>query len=175
MDGWKRWLRLIGILVLILVLYFVAPVEATVDSEGVARLVGSLFVFGALAWAMVFQLRMHIDDTTRRIDGLIVGIVLVVVVFSHAFYVLNREDPGQFAGLHTRLDSLYFAVTTLATVGTGDVHAAGQTARALVLLQMVFNVVFVATTASLVTSRIRAAAETRSRERRTKQSGEPQG
>jgi voltage-gated potassium channel len=167
--GWQRWGRLIGILTLILVLYFVVPVEAKASRDQLARLVGSVVVFGLLAWAMVRQLRMHIDDTTRKIDGLIVGIVLVVVVFSHAFYVLNREDPGQFAGLHTRLDSLYFAVTTLATVGTGDVHAAGQTARALVLLQMVFNVVFVATTASLVTTRIRTAAELRSQERRTQQ------
>jgi hypothetical protein len=171
--GWKRWLRLFGVVTLILVLYFVVPVEVKPSREGFTRLAGSVLVFGALAFLMVRQLRMHIDDTSRKIDGLVVGIVLVVVVFSHAFYVLNREDPGQFAGLVTRLDSLYFATTTLATVGTGDVHAAGQTARALVLLQMVFNVVFVATTASLVTSRIRTVAETRAAERRSQQ--EPTG
>ena len=76
------------------------------------------------------------------------------------------ERPSQIAGLHTRLDSLYFATTTLATVGTGDVHAAGQVARALVLVQMIFNVVFVATIAALLSARVKSAAELRAEERR---------
>src|SRR5439155_368564 len=78
-----------------------------------------------------------------------------LVIFAHAFYVLDINNPSEVAGLHTRLDSLYFVMNTLTTVGTGDVHAAGQVARALVLVQMVFNVVFVATTATLLTTRIR--------------------
>jgi voltage-gated potassium channel len=89
-------------------------------------------------------------------------------VFSHAFYVLQRNDPAQFVGLHTRLDSLYFAITTLTTVGTGDIHAAGQVGRALVLVQMIFNVVFVATTASLLSTRVRESVANKTQERRTR-------
>ena len=70
------------------------------------------------------------------------------------------------AGLHTRLDSLYFTMTTLTTVGYGDIHATGQTARALVLVQMVFNVVFVAAAATLLSARIREAARERFEARR---------
>jgi voltage-gated potassium channel len=58
-------------------------------------------------------------------------------------------------------------MTTMTTVGTGDVHAAGQVARALVLVQMVFNVVFVATIATLLSTRVRLAAESRAQARRT--------
>jgi hypothetical protein len=61
---------------------------------------------------------------------------------------------------------LYFTTTTLTTVGTGDVHAAGQVARALVLVQMVFNGLFVASTVTLLASRLRSAAAQRSQERR---------
>jgi hypothetical protein len=161
-----RWLRLFGVLLLILLVYFVVPVEASASGENLLRAVAAVLGFVALAGLMVRQLRMHLDDASRRVDGLIVGIVLVVIVFAYAFYSMNRRDPEQFVGLVTRLDSLYFAVTTLATVGTGDVHAAGQAARALVLVQMVFNVLFVATTATLLTTRIRAAAESRAQERR---------
>jgi voltage-gated potassium channel len=38
------------------------------------------------------------------------------------------------------------------------VHAAGQTARALVLVQMVFNVVFVATIVALLSTRVKQVA-----------------
>lgn len=167
--AWSRWLRLCAVLALIFALYFAVPVETTPVRGTVVRVLVSALVFVGLAVGMVRQLKMHLDDASRRLDGLIVGIILVVVVFSFVFYVLDQRDPAQFVGLQTRLDALYFAMTTLTTVGTGDVHAAGQTARGLVLVQMVFNVAFVATTVTLLSARIRAIAEGRARERRAQQ------
>ena len=167
--GSVRWLRLAGLLVLILGLYFIVPVDVEPRLDNLVRVIGSVLVLVGLAVGMVLQLRSHLDNNAKRVDGLIVGIVLVVVVFSHAFYVIELQDPKQFDGLVTRLDSLYFSTTTLVTVGTGDVHAAGQLGRALVIVQMVFNVVFVATTASLLTTRIRDVAQARAQVRRTQQ------
>ena len=57
-------------------------------------------------------------------------------------------------------------MTTLLTVGYGDIHADGQAARALVLIQMVFNVVIIATAASTINARVRTQAEIRAEERR---------
>jgi len=165
--GSVRWLRLAGLLVLILALYFALPVDTDPNHDTLIRAGVSMLVLVGLAVGMVLQLRMHLDDTSRRMDGLILGIVIVVIVFAHAFYVIEKQDPGQFVELETRLDSLYFATSTLVTVGMGDVHAAGQLGRGLVLVQMVFNVVFVATTATLLTTRIRQTALARAEERRT--------
>ena len=164
-----RWLRLTGVLVLILTLYFAVPVDTKPHAENAVRVLLSVVVLGGLAVGMVRQLRLHLDDASRKLDGLVIGIVLVVVVFAYAFYVLDKQSPGEIDGMQTRLDSLYFAMTTMTTIGTGDVHAAGQVARGLVLVQMVFNVLFVATAATLLTTRIRTAAEIRSQERRTQQ------
>ena len=56
--------------------------------------------------------------------------------------------------LQTKTDALYFAVTTLTTVGFGDVHAQGQVARGLIIVQMVFNVVVLTRAAqTLIASR----------------------
>ena len=87
--------------------------------------------------------------------------VVVVVAFSLGFYLMALQRPGEIAGLHTRVDALYFTMSTLTTVGFGDVHATGQTARVLVLVQMVFNIVFVTTAAALLSSRIRSVAAER--------------
>ncbi len=51
----------------------------------------------------------------------------------------------------TKTDALYFTVSTLATVGFGDVHATAQLSRALVIIQIVFNLAFVGTLVSLLT------------------------
>ena len=56
--------------------------------------------------------------------------------------------------METRTDSLYFSVTTMATVGFGDVHAAGPVARVMVTVQMVFNLIYLGTALRVLTSRI---------------------
>jgi voltage-gated potassium channel len=71
-------------------------------------------------------------------------VVLLVMTFSLAFFLLELADPDQFAELQTRTDALYFTLSTMATVGYGDVHAEGQTARALVAAVIAFDVVVVA-------------------------------
>jgi hypothetical protein len=142
----------------------------------VARLVLCIVMLALLAVLVVRQLRLQIDEgMDRRIDGLVMSVVAVVVAFALGFFMLTERNPSQVAGLHTRLDSLYFTMTTLTTVGYGDIHATGQTARALVLVQMVFNVVFVAAAATLLSARIREAARERFEARRRGATEDPGG
>jgi voltage-gated potassium channel len=141
---WRRALRASVLVALLVLGYFVAPVEPQLHASGVARVVGTLLVLGALAAGLTRMLRLHVRDEQRRVEGLVLGIVLVVVVFAFGFYALEYHQPGQVAGLHTRVDALYYAVATLSTIGYGDVHAVGQAARVLVIAQVVFDFVFVA-------------------------------
>jgi hypothetical protein len=162
MEAARRWLRLITLCGGVVVLYFVVPATPRLPADAVvARGVTSALWLLLLAWLLVRQLRLQVDQGDRRIDGLVVSVVAVVVVFSLAFYLMALQRPGEIAGLHTRVDALYFTMSTLTTVGFGDVHATGQTARVLVLVQMVFNVVFVTTAAALLSSRIRSVAAER--------------
>ena len=71
-------------------------------------------------------------------------LILLVMAASLTFFLLNQGSPEQVTGLQTRTDALYFTLSTMTTVGFGDVHAEGQLARALVCALIVFNVVVVA-------------------------------
>ena len=51
----------------------------------------------------------------------------------------------------TRTDSLYFVVTMVSKVGFGDITAVGQTARAVVTVNMFLNLVFLGATLRLLT------------------------
>ncbi|SDD60387.1 potassium channel family protein [Nocardioides lianchengensis] len=156
-----RWLRLLGVLGSILVLYLVAPVSADPPERVVVRAVIGVAALLGLTAGLVEQLRRAVRDDERRVEGLVAAIVTVLVVFAYAFYALEVHRPEQLDGLVTRLDALYFSASTMLTVGYGDVHATGQAARALVLLQMVFDVVFVASAAGLLTARVRRGAARR--------------
>lgn len=160
--AWRRILRLLGILVLVLAFYFMVPVSADARGGPVARGILAFLVLAVLITGMVLQLRMHVLDVDRRIDGLVIAVLITMTVFALAFYVLELRRPDEIAELETRVDSLYFTLSTMLTVGFGDVHAKGQIARVMVLIQMVFNTVFVATAAALMTTRIRRVAAERS-------------
>ena len=161
----RRVLSLVGMVSLILLAYFIIPVENQAHRDIVWRGVVAVLALGLLAAGMIRLLQVHAEDNERRIEGLILGIVVVVVFFSFAYYLMARHNMHQVAGLHTRIDALYFSVTTLSTIGYGDVHATGQVARVLVMVQVVFDLVFITAAARLVTLHVRQARLTQRKPR----------
>jgi hypothetical protein len=129
-----------------LVLYFVAPLGLDDDPLPLPVAIAvSVVIAVGLAGVIGYEIVAVLDGrSTAGITGLVLLLVLVVIAFSIAYFALERSDPGQVHGLETRLDSLYFTLTTLVTVGYGDVNAQGQAARGVASVQMVFNAVFVA-------------------------------
>jgi hypothetical protein len=72
------------------------------------------------------------------------------VVFMSLVYLGLASSPGQFDELHTRVDALYFTMSTIATVGFGDVHATGQAARLVVTIQIFLDLIFVGLVARII-------------------------
>jgi hypothetical protein len=170
MSPVRRWGRLVVGCGLIVLAYFYLPLtrEEVVHSEATTVVIMLVAVVG-MAFLVLLEVRNQIDyGEDRRIDRLVVAVVVVLVGFSLIFYLLNRAQPGQVAGLDTRLDALYFTLSTLSTIGYGDVHAAGQLARGLVVLQIVFNLVILTTAARLVSEKFRTAAHEREEQRRAR-------
>jgi voltage-gated potassium channel len=131
-----------GTVVAIIVVYFAVPIEG--DRWWPAALVGGLVVFATLPLAVrrliaVLHSERPIIDA---VEALALLLVMLVIGFSAVYVALDHND-GQFAGLETRVDALYFTVTTLSTVGFGDISASGQVARLVVTLQIIFNLAFV--------------------------------
>ncbi|HEX5365617.1 MAG TPA: potassium channel family protein [Acidimicrobiales bacterium] len=150
-------------LVGVLVAYYVFPVDEVPSSWDVLRVtLGLIAGLAAVAYVVVRQLRMlsrfRVGDPGVRLDVLALAVFVVVPLFALGYYATEAVDPGQFRGLRTKTDALYFSVSTLVTVGFGDVHAGGQVARALVTVQMAFDVVVVAAAASVLTTQVRARA-----------------
>lgn len=150
------WVRLVVSALGVLVAYYAMPVRWA-GSETVGPALITFVGVAALAGAIVGQLRRHwFTDAEVRLPLLITLAMLVVAVFAFGYYALETARPGEMADLETRTDSLYFTLQVLTTVGLGDVHAVGQTARAMVTVQMAFDLVFVAAGGSLLASVVRS-------------------
>lgn len=147
------WLKVVLMPVAVLVLYFVFPVDSARAPVGV--LTGILLSVAALVTVVVI-VAGEARGARSGMSGwhLVLVLEVVLVVFSFVYYLLADKDPEQFVGLVTRLDALYFATTTTATVGFGDVHAEGQFARGVVTAHMVFNIVFIAAVVNLAKERM---------------------
>ena len=122
--------------------------EGTTFSLNRVIIVTVVFLLGVAGAAtlivrQVVNYRRAAQDGRVRFQGLLVAIWLTVLFFALAYYVLTTSHPEQIAGLKTRVDALYLSLSTVSTVGFGDVHAAGQGGRAIVSLQMAFNLLFV--------------------------------
>lgn len=115
-------------------------------------------VLGVLIVLAVRRLLTAGEDA--RIRGLVLLLALTVLFFSWADESVAML-PGQFADLHDKTDALYFTISTLATVGFGDVHPVGQLARAAVTLEIVFNLVFLGAALSMISGFFRTRARSR--------------
>jgi voltage-gated potassium channel len=144
-------------------LYYLVPVEPGVPGWLRAlRTVGTVLVGVLVIWLIVRQVSRQLADPGRAsLLGLLTAVAGGVAFFALADYITAVSDPGQFVGLETKTDGLYFALATLTTVGYGDVHAAGQIARGVVAVQLVVNVVVIATAASVLTRQLGERARRR--------------
>lgn len=128
--------------VVIIATFYLIPVRA--DRELGVRVVLTLLALGLLAVIVTRHVRRGTDPLARLLTLLLAAVATLALAFYTA-----AATPGQFVGLETRTDALYF---TMATIGYGDIHATGQLARILVI---VFQLVFPTTLMSTIARRLR--------------------
>jgi len=140
--------------VALVAVYFLLPLEGSIGLRLAAYAAGLALVILVVAR----QLRRHLRsrDADIRVDSLALAIVLAILLFALTYYAVDTVEPGEISGLKTRVDALYFSLTVATTTGFGDVSAQGQLARILVSVQLVFNIVILATAAPLLTRTIRS-------------------
>ncbi|BFV58490.1 potassium channel family protein [Kitasatospora sp. CMC57] len=146
---------LVGGPVALLMLYFTAPIDRFGPEHPVFGWISFGVALAVLAVLLLREIRRELLGLPGRPTLMIVLLIcLTLVVFASTYYALARS-PGQFNGLRTRIDALYFTVITMSTVGYGDIAPAGQEARLVVMLQILYTLVFLTAGATSITRRLR--------------------
>lgn len=156
-SGTVRRLSIVLGPVAVLALYFTVPL-AEAEMGAIGRLIATVIALLALGFAL---LRVRRTDTNLPL--LVLTFVLVAATFSAIFFVVSANNPNEFDGIETRIDALYFTLTTMTTTGYGDIVAIGQVGRLLVSAVFVFDLVFLglfATELSRLVGRHRHEAST---------------
>jgi hypothetical protein len=84
----------------------------------------------------------------------IVGNAFAVLLLSFATFYWNNGSTANFNLTLTRVDSVYFAMGTLSTAGTGNIAAISESARVAQVWQMVLGLILVLFAAGIAISRL---------------------
>jgi voltage-gated potassium channel len=124
-------------------IYSLAPLGRRVDGSVVAELSISVAVLAAVTvWEFRNVSRSKYPEI-RAVEAVGVVLPLVLLPFAAAYYVMAHDVEASFGTHLSRLDALYFTVTTFATVGFGDIAAKSEPARAVVTAQMVLDLILI--------------------------------
>jgi voltage-gated potassium channel len=136
-------LRSAASVTLLVVVYYKAPLDASLDTASWIEFGVALLAFAVMiAW----QVRAIISSDLprlRAIQAVAVGLPLLLLMFASAYIVIAGNQPDAFTEALSRTDSLYFTVTVFATVGFGDITPVSELARVLVGVQMVGDLVLI--------------------------------
>jgi uncharacterized membrane protein len=124
----------------------------------------ALFVFLILAtFNAMRQVAVGNDISLNRIVGAVCVYLLLGVMWSIAYSVLEYLQPGSFKGLtdlampEWNPDWIYFSFVTITTLGYGDISPLTQTARSLSLAEAIVGQFYIAVlVAGLVSAYISA-------------------
>jgi hypothetical protein len=129
--------------ILIVACYFLLPFETAVTTATALTLVLGLgLVLAVLVWQVRSILRSPYPRV-RAAAALATSVPLFLVVFSAAYFVMDRSAPESFNQPLTRMDAAYFTVTVFSTVGFGDIVPVTSAARATATVQMLGDVLLV--------------------------------
>lgn len=133
-----------------LVVYGLVPMRGRFGWVGALAAVAVIGLLGPLTLRRARSIAVSEQPVADAVVAIVFLLTLLVLGFAATYVVL--EDHDQMVGLRTKVDAAYFALTTLSTVGFGDIHAKGQAARVVVSVQIVVDLAFIAIAVRLLTT-----------------------
>jgi hypothetical protein len=166
-PGWGRqlvWATLRGLLAatVLVVLYYVLPFDRGLDAAMAARLSAGLLVFAVVLVLQVRSITGARYPALRAVEALGLILPLFLVLFASTYFLMERATAASFNQPLTRTDALYFTVTVFATVGFGDIVAVSNTARIVVMVQMLADLAILGAGIRVVLGAVRIGRERRS-------------
>ena len=127
----------------LLVLYALVPIPGT---SGIGALVG--MAIGLIGFLVLIGLQIRTivraeHPVLRAFEVVAFAVPLLVAVFAFTYLSLSRQEAVSFTEHLDRVGALYYTVSTLSTVGFGDIAARSDAARILVTVQMLFDLALI--------------------------------
>ena len=155
-------LRGLVVTTVLVVLYYLLPLDQPWDTSTAVRLLIGLLAFAGITAWQVKAITGSRYPGMRAAEALGLIVPLYLLLFASTYFLMERASAGNFTQPLTRTDALYFSVTVFTTVGFGDITAKSETARVVLIIQMLADLALLGAGA-----RVLLAAVHRGRQRRS--------
>ena len=137
-------LRIAGSIASLLLVYFMFPLESRDNVVlGLVTVAIGLSIFAVIFARQLHRIRSAAFPLLRAAEGIALVATIFIVLMASVAIGFATADSGSYSEPMTRIDSLYFTVTTLATVGFGDITPTTDVTRAFTTVQMILGVALV--------------------------------
>jgi hypothetical protein len=136
--------------VALFILYALAPLGQRPMGSVLAGLVLSVLLLSIVVTWQVVAVTRSPSPVLRAVEGVALSVPLLLLLFACIYFVTAETDPASFSEPLTRIDAIYFSTTVFATVGFGDISAASQAARVLVMVQMLADLILIGVIAKVL-------------------------
>jgi voltage-gated potassium channel len=136
-------LRMLAVTVIVVAAYFLLPFDHGFAGEAVIGLVVGLAAVVVLIGWECWRITGSDYPTLRGVEALALIVPLYILLFATAYFLMERANRASFGSPLSKIDAMYYSATVFTTVGFGDITAKTQTARVVVTIQMMLDLVFV--------------------------------
>jgi hypothetical protein len=124
--------------VVLAALYYLLPLDH-IKNVPLTLAGGLLILLAVIVWQVRAVIRARYP-ALRAVEALAATVPLFLLLFASAYFTMAGTTPANFSTHSlTRTDALYFTVTTFSTVGYGDITAVSESARVVVIAQMILD------------------------------------
>jgi len=152
--------RGLGIAAVLTVAYFSLPLKGLATLPLAVIVISGVVVLAAVIAYQVIAILRAPYPAVKAIEALSLTGPLFLLLFATTYFLMSQADSANFNLPLTRSDSLYFTVTVFTTVGFGDIVATSHSARALVTVQMILDLILIGAVIRAFVEAVRRARET---------------
>ena len=154
-------LRAAAAVALLVVGYYLAPLDRPLDTGTLITFLLALALVGAvIAWE-VRNILISDVPRLRAVQTVAVGVPMLLLVFASVYVQIETSQPNSFSETLSRTDALYFTVTVFSTVGFGDIAPKSELARIVTMSQMLTGLIVLGLVAKVVFGAVQTAVARR--------------
>jgi len=154
-------LRAAAAVTLLVVGYYLAPLDRPLDTGTLIAFLLALALVGAvIAWEVRSILTSDVPRL-RAVQTVAVGVPMLLLVFASVYVQIETSQPNSFSETLSRTDALYFTVTVFSTVGFGDIAPKSELARIVTMSQMLTGLIVLGLVAKVVFGAVQTAVARR--------------
>jgi hypothetical protein len=136
--------------------FCVLPIGRESGLHAFVRLGIDIALIGAVFAWQIRRISVAELPELRAVEGLGIVIVVFLVLFSGIYLAMSHDAPRTFTQTLDHIQALYFTISIFSTVGFGDITPRTDTARVLVSIQMLLDLVIIGAAVRLIFSAARS-------------------